>query len=215
MLITKNSFDNSRPSWTTNLNKFLPNRLVYGLWYDILGLFWGWYYNILEWKLSKHISYWSKTVLSFAVKNHSKFSPPKLVLSSHHNAPEYRTEGHKQVYYGQFWTYWTILDNFRQFWTILDNFGHSWHSADGTVVLCCTIFCVVVASSDPPTTYSSLQFGPGTVHTLRSIYPPVVLCLSSTVHQTTNSVSVFCANPILSGGCCVQLQCFDRKFDDL
>ena len=119
----------------------------------------------------------------------------------------------------------SIIDNFGQFGHFLDtfelflkssdNFGHSCHSADGTVVLCCTIFCVVVASSDPPTTYSSLQFVLAQCIPLLSIYPPVVLCLSSTVHQTTNSVSVFCANPILSGGCCVELQCFDRKFDDL
>ena len=56
---------------------FKNQRLVHVLWDVILG----WYYNILEWKLSKQTSYWCKTVF-FSLKNHNKFS-------SQNNVPKY------------------------------------------------------------------------------------------------------------------------------
>jgi hypothetical protein len=63
------------------------------LWDVILG----WYYNMLEWKLSKQTSYWSKTGFPFSGKNRNNFSSRTILMSSQHNVPKYHTKGHEQI----------------------------------------------------------------------------------------------------------------------
>ena len=56
------------------------------------------WYDILEWKLSKQTSYWSKTVFFVFLRSHNKFSSQNIVILSPNNVSKFQTKGHEQVF---------------------------------------------------------------------------------------------------------------------